>query len=87
MDDAYAGREVRWTRGARKHGIGRGSARHVIRTIEHVAVPPGPGESDPRWWWVGDDERGRGLEVVAVDLPDGRLLVIHVFPTAFRLPR
>ena len=59
----------------------------MIRTIEHVAVPPGPGESDPRWWWTGDDERGRELEVAALDLPDGPLLVIHVFPTALRISR
>jgi hypothetical protein len=33
--------------------------------------------------WIADDERGRELEVVAVEKPDC-LLVIHVFPTALR---
>jgi hypothetical protein len=33
--------------------------------------------------WVGDDDRGVELEVVALDLP-GALIVIHVFPTSLR---
>jgi hypothetical protein len=33
--------------------------------------------------WVGDDERGRELEIVALDRPDC-LLVIHVMPTHYR---
>lgn len=33
--------------------------------------------------WIGEDERGRELEVVAIDRPDC-LLVIHVMPTALR---
>ena len=33
--------------------------------------------------WIGDDERGRELEIVAVDRPDC-LLVIHVMPTHHR---
>jgi len=33
--------------------------------------------------WVGFDERGRELEVIAVECPD-YLLVIHVMPTSLR---
>lgn len=33
--------------------------------------------------WVGPDDRGIELEIVAVVLPD-ELLVIHVMPTALR---
>ncbi len=41
------------------------------------------------WCWVGDDERGRRLEVVAVETQRDRdlepvLLVIHVMPTHYR---
>lgn len=41
------------------------------------------------WRWVGDDERGRQLEVVAVEIQDDQdpapvLLVIHVMPTHYR---
>ena len=40
--------------------------------------------SDGKLLFVADDERGRELEVVAVPLEDGDLLVIHVMPTALR---
>ena len=33
--------------------------------------------------YVGTDDRGIELEIVAVDVPDG-FLVIHVMPTALR---
>ena len=33
--------------------------------------------------WVGSDERGRELEIVALDRPDC-FLVIHVMPTQYR---
>jgi hypothetical protein len=36
------------------------------------------------WRYVGPDSRGVGLEVIAVELETGDLLVIHVMPTAFR---
>ncbi|MDQ6850354.1 MAG: hypothetical protein M3070_10400 [Actinomycetota bacterium] len=38
------------------------------------------------WQWLGVDERGRELEIVAVAPPDGPpyLLVIHVVPTELR---
>lgn len=40
------------------------------------------------WRWLGVDERGRELEIVAVAVepPDGEpyLLVIHVMPTELR---
>ena len=40
-------------------------------------------EFDRRLVWVGVDERGRELEIVALDLPD-EVLVIHVMPTRYR---
>ncbi|MCL4414630.1 MAG: hypothetical protein ACYCUF_08980 [Acidimicrobiales bacterium] len=33
--------------------------------------------------WTGEDERGRGLEIVAIERPDC-WLVIHVMPTRYR---
>lgn len=41
------------------------------------------GDLDDRLLWVGPDDRGIVLEVVAVDLPD-YLLVIHAMPVALR---
>jgi len=36
------------------------------------------------WKYVGPDERGLELEVIAVELDSGDLLVIHAMPTALR---
>jgi hypothetical protein len=36
--------------------------------------------------WIGNDERGRELEVVAIERPDC-ILVIHVMPTIYRKER
>ena len=58
---------------------------HVIDTSVPKDVP-GVGEFDPRKVWVGVDDRGLELEIVAVVLP-GELRVIHVMPTALRRKR
>lgn len=40
------------------------------------------------WFWIGPDERGRELEIIAVEIDpddgDSYLLVIHVMPTGLR---
>lgn len=70
---------LRFSHSARKHRIGRASARHVIATSPAQSdLHPVTGET--LWSWEGDDERGRELEIVAVEKPDA-LLVIHVMPT------
>ncbi|WP_369052815.1 hypothetical protein [Kineococcus terrestris] len=70
-----------WVRSARRHRVGRGSAQHVVRTavpvVHHV-----PGR-DPQLWWVGPDERGRVLEVMAV-WQEELLMFVHVMPVALR---
>jgi hypothetical protein len=73
---------LRFARSARKHRIGRASARHVIDTSRAERdVHSITGET--LWSWEGDDERGRELEIVAVEKADA-LLVIHVMPTHYR---
>ena len=47
---------------------------------------PADGDLDDRQLWVGPDDRGIVLEVMAVDLPD-YLLVIHAMPVALRRNR
>ena len=69
---------LRFTRRSRHHKIGRASARYVIENtdaIEDVFEPTG----DARFTWYGFDERGRELEIIALDRPDC-ILVIHVMP-------
>lgn len=38
---------------------------------------------DRRWLWVGTDDRGRELEVIAVETDECHL-VIHVMPIGYR---
>jgi hypothetical protein len=43
-------------------------------------------QGNPGWWYVGFDERGRELEILAVEIghPEAYLLVVHVMPTTLR---
>jgi len=76
------GKQVRWFRSARRHRIGKASAFFVMTHV--VATETAETEDlDARLSWVGLDERGRELEIVALDLPDS-IIVIHVFPTSLR---
>lgn len=73
---------IRFTRGSRKHRIGRQSAYHVIAmTAADIATDEQTG--DTTLTWIGADERGRELEIVAVE-KDDCYLVIHVMPTHYR---
>lgn len=73
--------ELAWTQSSRRHRIGRAHARHVISTVEPTTITTADGSEG--LMWVGSDDRGLELEVVAVVLP-GLYLVIHVMPTALR---
>ena len=86
MSDNTRPLEIRFTQSARKHRIGRASARHVLATAEATAVTTTSGAD--AWLYVGPDERGRELEIIALEvhLAGGRryLLVIHVMPIQLR---
>ena len=73
---------MRWYRSSRRHRIGRAHAHHVITSTEPSVVPTEEG-LDQRLVWVGEDDRGIELEIVALDLPDA-VVVIHVMPTELR---
>ena len=55
---------------------------HVISTTEPIGVPE-TGDLDARLVWIGKDDRGVELEIVAMDLPEA-VVVIHVMPTNLR---
>ena len=78
---------VRFAQAARKHRIGKA---HALAAMENAGepkiVPAGDGQADDRLVFVGVDDRGVELEVIAVQLPD-YLLVIHVMPTQYRRNR
>lgn len=85
MSDNTSRWEIRFTQSARRHRIGRASARHVLATTDPTPVTTGSGAD--AWLYVGPDERGRELEIVALEVADAGqpyLLVIHVMPTQLR---
>jgi len=78
-------RELRWFRSARRHRVGRAHALQVIASVEPQRVAASD-DADARLVWIGPDERGVELEIVALDLRDA-VVVIHVMPTALRRRR
>jgi uncharacterized DUF497 family protein len=75
---------VRFARSATKHRISRESIRHVIANyrLQFEEPPPAGGEASQstRMVYLGEDENGRALEVMAVEIDAGGLLVIHAMP-------
>jgi hypothetical protein len=75
--------EFYFARSARKHHIGRGAVREAMRDAGEPVEQP-----DGKLLWIGTDDRGRELEIVAVELPEERaILVIHATPRVFRKVR
>lgn len=73
--------ELAWTQSSRRHRIGRAHARHVINTTKPIAITTADGSNG--LLWVGPDDRGLELEIVAVVLPE-LYLVIHAMPTTLK---
>jgi hypothetical protein len=74
--------EIRWARSATKHRITRQRSGHVVRTATTVLRQPAPADSpaqDDRLVYLGPDQDGALLEVMAVETDRG-LLVIHAIP-------
>lgn len=55
---------------------------HVISTTEPIEFPPNR-DLLARLVWIGKDDRGIELEIVALNLPEV-VVVIHVVPTNLR---
>jgi hypothetical protein len=74
-------RRTRWARSASKHRISRRSIRFVIERcrLRYTEPPPpeAPSGATPRFLFLGDDQQGRAVEVMAVEKDDQSLLVIH----------
>jgi hypothetical protein len=73
---------VRFAKSARKHHIGKAHVLFVLERFEPIAELPSDGE-DQKLLWIGLDDRGLELEVVALKLAE-YILVIHVMPRSFR---
>ena len=79
MTDGFT---VRIVSGARKHGVSRRRIEQALLSqTETDAI--GTETTDPKIRFVGRDERGEEIEIVAVVLP-GLLLIIHAMPTRYR---
>lgn len=68
-----------WARSATKHRISRERSAHVVRTATSILSQPAPGGSpakSDRLIFLGRDETGALLEVMAIETDHG-LLVIH----------
>ncbi|MBA2488414.1 MAG: toxin [Chloroflexi bacterium] len=67
---------IRFARTVVRHGVSQVRARYVV---EHCTCPLYSGEpgDEDLVIFLGPDETGVPLEVMAIDLADGNLLVIH----------
>lgn len=73
---------IEFTTASRRHRLGRAHVRYVMATQVPEEIVTARGEQG--WKYVGPDDRGLELEVIAVELDSGELLVIHAMPTLLR---
>ena len=72
--------EIRHARSATRHRISRARSRYVVQTTSVIFredAPEGSLLTDPRLVFLGADEHGELLEVMAIETDDGGLLIIH----------
>lgn len=75
-----------WTSAMRRHRVSRQQVRHVIDHAGLIFLQPAPAGSplsDPRLVYLGDDQAGVAIEVMAVEVDTSRgeaLMVIHAMP-------
>jgi hypothetical protein len=74
--------EIRFTKSARKHRIGKARVLLALQNAHTVLPLPAMGP-DARTMHYGTDDRGLDLEIVTIQLPD-YLLVIHAMPSKYR---
>lgn len=79
----YVAVDIRWARSATKHRISRKRSGHVVRTATTIIKQPpptnAPAGADDRLVFLGPDQDGTLLEVMAIETDRG-LLVIHAMP-------
>jgi hypothetical protein len=74
---------VRFARSATRHRVSKDRIRHVIAnySVRFEESPPEGGSARAiRIVYLGEDTQGQVLEVMAVEMPNGDLLVIHAMP-------
>jgi hypothetical protein len=72
---------LRFARSATRHRVSKDSMRYVLsnHSVQFEEAPPAgqAGARSIRLVHLGDDATGQALEVMAIKLADGDLLVIH----------
>ena len=80
--------KIRWARSATRHRVARARSSFVIQHCGFVLrVAPPDGQVDERLVFLGDDREGIALEVLAVELENGDLYVIHAMELRKRYRR
>jgi hypothetical protein len=72
--------EIKHTRSSTRHRISRKRSRYVVETTSVIFKENAPKDSpltDARLVFLGPDEDGELLEVMAIETGSGGLLVIH----------
>jgi len=79
------GEPVRFSRSTRRHRVGKRHVWHVMATAP-ATIGTSRVTGDVTISWIGNDDRGVELEVVAIEKSDA-FLVVHVMPTHYRQRR
>ncbi len=72
--------QITWTRSATRHRISRERSKHVALNPLVTIVEPAPTErplGDDRLVFLGPDQGGAMLEVMAIETDTGGLLIIN----------
>jgi hypothetical protein len=72
--------EIGHTRSSTRHRISRKRSRYVVESTSVIFKENAPKDSplkDPRFVFLGPDEDGELLEVMAIENDSGGLLIIH----------
>ncbi|MEJ7834403.1 MAG: hypothetical protein WKF79_15930 [Nocardioides sp.] len=77
--------KLKFTRSSRRHRIGRAHTLFVINNVEPSISINDRGEQE--YHWLGMDDRDVSLEIAAVVVEDGVMLVLHVMPSSYRRNR
>ena len=75
--------EIKHARSSTRHRISRKRSRHVVETtgvIFREDAPKGSLLSDPRLVFLGPDDQGELLEIMAIETDTSALLIIHAQP-------
>jgi hypothetical protein len=81
--DRISNTGVRFARAATRHRVSKGRIRHVIANfhLRFEEPPPAGGRARAsRMVYLGEDAQGQVLEVMAVEMENHEMLVIHAMP-------